>query len=151
MPEYAGPRNAFTIQVPDDWTYDRGSPQEGELDHLSFHKTVGGIGVLRLTAWALSDQPGAAEKFLARTQKLYAKPLRHETKIYDWIPVKNGFIRASQGAEGGVPAWITLYVVVGRRCALMASYVVALLRPKTSEDRVESEAVTKMILTATLT
>jgi hypothetical protein len=151
MPEYVGPGNAFTIHLPDDWTYDRGSPQQGELDHVSFHKTVGGIGALRLTAWSLSDRPGTAEKFLARTQKLYAKPLQDESKIYDWIPVKNGFIRASQGVEDGVPAWITLYVVVGRRCAIIASYVVPLLRPKSPEDRVESEAVTKMVLSVTLT
>jgi len=151
MPEYTGPGKAFTIPIPDDWTYDRGSPQQGELDHVSFHKTVGGIGALRLTAWSLTDQPGTAEKFLARTQKLYSKTLRNESKIYDWIPVKNGFIRASQGVEDGVPAWITLYVIVGRRCALMGSYVVPLLRPNPPEGRVESETVTKMILTATLT
>ena len=153
--EYAGPGNAFILRFPDDWTFDRSALQSGELDSIVIHKTVGAIGALRLTAWAMKDGPGVAEKFIARTRKLYAKPLREEMKIYDWIPLttgnKSGFIRASMGTEDGIPVFITVYVVAARKCAIMGSFVVPVARLKTTEEGTESKIVSQMIFDATLT
>ena len=133
------------MTLPKDWVCE---PAEATL---SIHAKKEPFGMLSVTAWKTSREPGGLGAFLARKEKELAAPQVEGEQVRAIEPVKlghvRGLMRVSIAGQNDVPEMITMFFLGTENTLVLATHSIALAEYRTEEGKAQYKIASDIILT----